>query len=140
MILVDSSVWIDWLRGNDNWPCHTFRDLLQDGAELVTCDRILQEVTQGIAAEKMAVQVEASMLQLTCLNTGGIATARAAATYFRKLRALGLTIRSSNDVVIAALAIEHKLSLLHNDRDFEAIARHTTLKTLRAPKKNSSLR
>lgn len=135
MILVDSSVWIDWLRGNDNWPCRRFRELLQEGAELVTCDRILQEVTQGIATEKMAAQVEARMLRLTCLDTGGIATARAAATYFRKLRALGLTIRSSNDVVIAVIAIEHKLSLLHNDRDFEAIALHTTLKTLRAPKK-----
>jgi predicted nucleic acid-binding protein len=135
MTLVDSSVWIDWLRGNDNWPCRRFHELLQEGAELVTCDRILQEVTQGIATEKMAAQVEARMLRLTCLDTGGIATARIAATYFRKLRALGLTIRSSNDVVIAALAIEHKLSLLHNDRDFEAIALHTTLKTLRAPKK-----
>jgi predicted nucleic acid-binding protein len=135
MILVDSSVWIDWLRGNDNWPCRRFRELLQEGAELVTCDRILQEVTQGIATEKMAAQVEARMLRLTCLDTGGIATARIAATYFRKLRALGLTIRSSNDVVIAALAIEHKLSLLHNDRDFEAIALHTALKTLCAPKK-----
>jgi predicted nucleic acid-binding protein len=135
MILVDSSVWIDWLHGNDNWPCRRFRELLQEGAELVTCDRILQEVTQGIATEKMAAQVEARMLRLTCLDTGGIATARTAATYFRKLRALGLTIRSSNDVVIAALAIEHKLSLLHNDRDFEAIALHTTLKILCAPKK-----
>jgi predicted nucleic acid-binding protein len=135
VILVDSSVWIDWLRGNDNWPCRRFRELLQEGAELVTCDRILQEVTQGIATEKMAAQVEARMLRLTCLDTGGIATAHAAATYFRKLRALGLTIRSSNDVVIAAIAIEHQLSLLHNDRDFEAIALHTALKTLRAPKK-----
>lgn len=131
MILVDTSVWIDWLLDHDTLAAQTLDSLLDEPGAIVLCDRIVQEVVQGIRDDAEAREVERRLRVFECLDTGGVALALASAELYRKLRKKGITIRSSNDVVIAALCIQHSLALLHNDRDFDLLAKHTALRTVR---------
>ncbi len=131
MILVDTSVWIDWLRNHDNTATETLNALLDQPAQLVLCDRVVQEILQGIRDDKEVREVERHLRLFACLDTGGLDLALASAKLYRQLRKKGITIRAGNDVVIAALCIQHDIGLLHSDRDFEAIARHTALQIVK---------
>jgi predicted nucleic acid-binding protein len=127
MMLVDTSVWIELLNGKVGSKL-TEADLL----DIVTCGPILQEVLQGLSDDPASEALRESLLALPVLsNPVPIALFLSAAEIYRLGRAKGYTIRSSTDCLIAAIAIENGVPVWHKDRDFEAVARYTSLRTRR---------
>ena len=121
MLVVDSSVWIDFFNGAASPARATLRRLLGDGdTEIVVPDLVLFEVLRGFRHERDYLQAESLMLTLTVESTGGKALALKAAQHYRSLRAAGITVRSAVDVLVAAFCIDRGYSLLHADRDFDA--------------------
>ena len=118
MILVDSSVWIDYFRGIAT-PQSDRLDALLGSEPIVTGDLILAEVLQGFAAERDFDLALGLLTELDVIEIGGQAIAIQAARNFRILRARGVTIRKTVDTLIATRCIENRLSLLHSDRDFD---------------------
>ena len=121
MLVVDSSVWIDFFNGAPSPARATLRRLLGDGeTEIVVPDLVLFEVLRGFRDERHYLQAESLMLTLTVESTGGAALALKAAQHYRSLRAAGITVRSAVDVLVATFCIDRGYSLLHADRDFDA--------------------
>jgi predicted nucleic acid-binding protein len=121
MLVVDSSVWIDFFNGAPSPARATLRRLLGDGdTEIVVPDLVLFEVLRGFRDERHYLQAESLMLTLTVESTGGAALALKAAQHYRSLRAAGITVRSAVDVLVAAFCIDRGYALLHADRDFDA--------------------
>jgi len=127
VVIADTSVWVDFLRGAQAPHCDRMA-LLLDDQSIALCDRVLQEVLQGVSDEREFRTVSARLLALPCFNLGGHALALAAARNYRRMRRLGLTPRSATDVLIATFCVEEGHELLHNDRDFDLMARHLGLK------------
>lgn len=129
MILVDSSVWIDYFRGTPTPQADTLDRLL--GVELLsTGDLILAEVLQGFEDEQHFDIAKRMLMSLEIINLGGVDIGIQAAKNFRALRRLGVTIRKTIDTVIATRCIESGYHLLHNDRDFDPFAKHLGLRVL----------
>ena len=126
MILVDSSVWIDYFRGLATPETDRLHALL--GTEpLLVGDLILTEVLQGFTADR---DFEAGRTLLeTCdlIEIGGHEVALAAARHFRTLRAKGVTVRKTIDTLIATRCIMDGLALLYSDRDFDPFVEHLGL-------------
>ena len=131
MVIADTSVWVDFLRGLEAPHCETLALLLEE-QEIALCDRVLQEVLQGVRGDVEYRRVSNRLLALPCYNLGGPALALAAAHNYRRLRRLGVTPRSATDVLIATFCIEDGHELLHGDRDFGPFAKHLGLKVARA--------
>lgn len=132
MILVDTSVWIDFFAGRDLPHVQTLEHLLQTDADLALCGIILTEILQGIAADNQYQQVQDYLQPLLRLEITESVWLSAADLY-RTLRKRGMTIRKTNDCVIAATALHYECCLLHNDRDFAAIQQYFPLQTQCAP-------
>lgn len=127
MILVDSSVWIDYLRGIRT-PQADRLDSLLGVAPLAIGDLILTEVLQGCASDREFDEVRRTLSALELVVLGGADVAIEAARNYRTLRALGVTVRKTIDTVIATRCIVSDHELLHDDRDFEPFAQHLGLK------------
>ena len=126
MIVVDSSVWIDFINGQSAPHVRRLHEVL--GAnEIIVGDLMLCEVLQGLAGERAAKEVEALLRRCDIVSMGGDAIAVAAARNFRRLRRLGITIRTTIDLLIGTWCIEQRTPLLHNDNDFRPMARHLGL-------------
>ena len=119
MILVDSSVWIDYFRGSSTAGAEKLDALLQDEPVLVG-DLILAEVLQGFAKDSEFAQAAKALALLDSVDLGGRKIAIQAAKNHRKLRAQGITVPKTIDTLIATWCIAHDCRLLHNDRDFDA--------------------
>lgn len=131
MILVDSSVWIDYFRGNSTPQAEALDGLL--GSEpLAIGDLILTEVLQGFASDLDFERARQLLTSLIVVELGGEDIAVQAAKNFRSLRRLGITIRKTIDTVIATRCIESGYTLLHSDRDFDAFAKHLGLRVVPA--------
>jgi predicted nucleic acid-binding protein len=129
LILVDSSVWIDYFKGTSTAQTEKLDSLL--GQEpLAIGDLILVEVLQGFADEQDFNEAREMLTSLTVVELGGQEIAIQAARNFRALRRLGVTVRKTIDTVIATRCIESGFDLLHNDRDFDAFARHLGLRVV----------
>jgi predicted nucleic acid-binding protein len=129
VILVDSSVWIDYFRGNMTPQTERLDSLL--GSEPVAIgDLILTEVLQGFASDKEFNQAKKLLTLLIVVDLGGQDIAIQAAKNFRALRALGVTVRKTIDTVIATRCIEDGFTLLHSDRDFEPFVTHLGLRSI----------
>lgn len=129
MILVDSSVWIDYFKGTVTPETEKLDSLL--GSEpLAIGDLILTEVLQGFAAERDFEQARKLLTSLTVVDLGGEDIAIQAARHFRVLRSLGVTVRKTIDVIIATRCIESDYELLHSDRDFDAFVKHLGLRSV----------
>jgi len=127
MTLVDTSVWIELLNGSLGSRV-TEAELLN----FVTCGPVLQEVLQGLRDDSASEALGEGLLALPVLSDPlPIALFLSAAEIYRLGRGKGCTIRSSTDCLIAAIAIENGVPVWHKDRDFEAIARYTSLRTRR---------
>jgi predicted nucleic acid-binding protein len=123
VIVVDSSVWIDFLNGRA-LP-HVRRLQAGLGAdEIVLGDLMLCEVLQGLDSEAAAQEVEAWLRRFEIVPMAGDAIAVAAARNYRSLRRRGITVRKTIDLLIGTWCIEHRGPLLHNDSDFHPMARH----------------
>lgn len=129
MILVDSSVWVDYFRGVDSAPVEKL-DLLLGGEPLAIGDLILTEVLQGFTAERDFMTAKRLLMSLHVVEIGGADIAIQAALNFRALRALGITVRKTIDTLIATRCIESSYTLLHSDRDFEPFAQHLGLRVV----------
>ena len=122
MVLVDTAVWIDWLRGTPSPATLRLGLLLQDG-DAAIAPVILQELLQGAASPQALRTLRSRFEALPMLEpaAGGATHADAGALYAR-CRWAGITPRSPHDCLIAQLALAHAVPLLHDDRDFDRIA------------------
>jgi predicted nucleic acid-binding protein len=117
MILVDSSVWIDYFNGRDTIQTVKLDELL--GVELLGIgDLILTEVLQGFRSDADYRVAKQTLTSLTVFNMLGLEVAIKSADNFRELRKQGITIRKTVDVIIATFCIENRHSLLFSDKDF----------------------
>jgi predicted nucleic acid-binding protein len=130
LILVDSSVWIDFLRGTST-PQAEKLDTLLGVVPLAIGDLILTEVLQGCGPDKEFNAVRRMLSTLHLVTLGGPDVAVAAAKNFRKLRSLGVTVRKTIYTVIATRCMLDGHELLHSDRDFAAFEKHLGLKAVR---------
>jgi len=119
--LVDTTVWIDFFRGTDTPEVHELQRRIDAGEDICVCGVILTEVLQGICEDKDHASVSAAFDAFLFLPMTQRTFTRAADLY-RTLRRRGITIRNAVDCMIASVAIEHDIPLLHNDRDYEGIA------------------
>ena len=118
MVIVDTTVWIDYLNGARN-PETDWLHLQLDRQRLGLTDIILCEVLQGVRDERAAKVVESQLLRLAVFETGGVELARDAARNYRALRARGHTVRKTIDCLIATFCLRGQHSLLHRDKDFD---------------------
>jgi predicted nucleic acid-binding protein len=130
VILVDSSVWIDYFRGTGTRQTDTLDRLLGE-EPLAIGDLILTEVLQGFVADKDFNAARRMLGRLELVTLGGADIAVLAARHFRTLRALGVTVRKTIDTVIATRCIADGYQLLHSDRDFDPFERHLGLRCVR---------
>lgn len=131
MILIDSSVWIDYFRGNTTAQTEKLHSWL--GRQwLAVGDLMLTEVLQGFDRERDFQQAHKTLMALTIVEIGGQDVAVQAAENFRRLRGLGVTVRKTIDSLIATRCIMSGHQLLHSDRDFEPFAKHLGLRVVKA--------
>jgi predicted nucleic acid-binding protein len=126
VIVVDSTVWVDFLTGR-NAPHVRRLDAVLGTAEIIIGDLILCEVLQGLDNEREAREVEALLRRFQIVSMAGDLIAVAAARNFRSLRRRGITIRKTIDLLIGTWCIENHRPLLHNDKDFHPMALHLGL-------------
>jgi predicted nucleic acid-binding protein len=126
MIVVDSSVWIDFLNGRNAPHVKALRAVLGND-EIIVGDLMLCEVLQGLESERAARDVEALLRRFQIVPMVGGAIAVGAASNFRSLRRRGITIRKTIDLLIGTWCIENRRPLLHNDSDFRPMARYLGL-------------
>ena len=131
MILVDSSVWIDFFRGGETAQTQQL-DLLLGQEPLAVGDLILAEVLQGFTSEKDFNQAKKLLMGLDVVEIGGQEIAIQAAKNFRTLRQQGVTIRKTIDTLIATKCIESGYALLYSDRDFDPFVEHLGLRSVMA--------
>jgi predicted nucleic acid-binding protein len=129
LILVDSSVWIDYFKGTITIQTQKLDGLLGH-QPLAIGDLILTEVLQGFANERDFNIARKMLRALTVVDLGGQDIAIQAAKNFRALRRLGVTVRKTIDTVIATRCIESGYDLLHNNRDFDPFAKHLGLRVV----------
>lgn len=129
MLVVDSSVWIDFFVGAEHSAVDQLAQLLDHGeVRIVVPDLVLFEVLRGFRHERDLRQASLLMQGLSIEICGGEATALAAVQHYRDLRAAGYTVRSGIDTLVAAFCIENDYALLHKDRDFDALETRRGLK------------
>lgn len=126
MLLVDTSVWIDFFAGRGQPQVARLEQGLREGEDLALCGIVLTEIPRGIRDDQTYRQVRQRPRPLVMLPIAE-ATFVQAAQIFRGPRGNGITIRKTNDCIIAATALAHHSALLHNDKDFTAIASHYPL-------------
>lgn len=128
MIIVDSSVWIDYFTGKSTPGTDKLDSLL--GEYLVAIgDLMLVEVLQGFRVDKDYRHARKLLLSLTVVNMLDTSIALKSAANFRTLRKKGITVRKTIDAIIATYCIENRLPLLHSDKDFQPFQKHLKLKT-----------
>ena len=126
MIVVDSSVWIDFLNGNATPEVGRLSSLL--GTEpLLVGDVILLEVLQGVRSQANAQRVEAALRRFDIVPMLSPELAMIAAAHYRRLRGVGITVRKTIDMIIGTFCIARGHALLTADRDFAPLARHLGL-------------
>jgi len=117
MVIVDSSVWIDYFNGTDN-SATSFLDRILGVQEIALGDLILTEVLQGFKSDKDFSQAKQVLRNFHLVEMLGVERAINAAKKFRELRKSGITVRKTNDVIIASFCIDEKIPLLFTDKDF----------------------
>ncbi|MGA2892460.1 MAG: PIN domain nuclease [Xanthobacteraceae bacterium] len=126
MIVVDSSVWIDFLSGRDLAHVRRLRASFAV-EEIAVGDVMLREVLQGVPDERSDREVESVLRRFAIVTMAGDAITVTAARNFRYLRRVGITVRKTIDLLIGTWCIEYRVALLHNDSDFRPMARHLGL-------------
>jgi hypothetical protein len=130
MVLVDTSVWIDFFRGKSTPEICELEQLLGEGEDICTCGIILTEVLQGIRENSDYRKTLARFDAFLYLPMNR-STFLAAASLYRSLRRKGVTIRKPVDCMIAAVSMEHDVPLMHHDRDFDPMETHCGLKVFK---------
>ncbi|RJQ76326.1 MAG: PIN domain nuclease [Desulfobacteraceae bacterium] len=129
MVLVDSSVWIDYFNGAATRQTEILDQMLQQ-IPLITGDLILVEVLQGFRDDNDFKKAQEIMGILPCREMCGHDIAIQSAENYRKLRKKGITVRKTIDVIIGTFCIAEKIPLLHTDKDFDPMVEYLGLKTI----------
>jgi predicted nucleic acid-binding protein len=132
VILVDSSVWIDFFRGTSNAATDHLVKLLKNGpaeVDVGVADLVVYEVMRGFDLRKDQARAKDLLLPLVVVEIGGLENSLLAAEHYNILRGQGFTIRSPIDVLLASYCITHGHTLLHRDADFDVME---TLRGLKA--------
>jgi predicted nucleic acid-binding protein len=127
MILVDSSVWIDFFKKNQTNQTKILEDSIQNEIEVFITEIIYTEILLGIKDDNQYNKTKSILEQLSFLKPKSIDTYTKAVEIFRNCRSKGITIRSTIDCIISSIAIENNISLLTSDKDFIGIAKYTNL-------------
>jgi predicted nucleic acid-binding protein len=129
LVIIDSTVWIDYLGGVDNshtrWLQHNVQRKRLGMTDLNLC-----EILQGARSHAAFADLRLELSRFKIFNSGGEALAIAAAANYRTLRSRGYTVRGTIDCLIATFCIQHNHSLLHNDRDFDPFEQHLELRVV----------
>jgi predicted nucleic acid-binding protein len=128
MIIVDTSVWIDYFNGSENEETNILDSALEDG-EVAIGDLIFLEILQGFRNDKDYKQAKNMLLSLEQYEMFGHKMVTKCAENYRSLRKKGITIRKTADVIIATFCIENQVPLLFSDRDFLPFVKHLKLAT-----------
>jgi len=129
VILVDSSVWIAHLKGKTTPATEKLRAAAANEPLLVG-DLIMLEVLQGARNEAHAARIERALREYAIVPLLDVGLAARAARNYRRLRELGVTVRKTADIIIGTFCIEHRHTLLHDDRDFAPMQDHLGLQVL----------
>jgi len=129
MILVDSSVWIDFFKGSNTDPVQILERLLQEEEDLSLSDYILTEVLQGFKKDTDFERARKYFLLFPIYSLSSPGSYIQAARIYRLCRQRGITIRNTMDCLIAQTALENDLVLLHDDSDFDRLAEVIPLAT-----------
>ncbi len=132
MILVDTSVWVDFLRGINSKERRVLHRLIEEDEEAALTEIIVTEILQGISKDDDFEKLKKCLLEFPIYKPKGIETYIRAAEIYRECRKSGKTVRKTIDCLIAAICIENDLILLHKDNDFDRIEACTELKCYRA--------
>jgi hypothetical protein len=130
MVLVDTTVWVDFFSANSHPHVEALEKLIAEREDICLCGVILTEILQGIRDDAEFKKTRDLLANLVFLPTS-YSVYLSSAEIYRALRRKGITIRKSVDCMIAAVAIEHKIPLLHNDKDFIPIEKHFDLKCMK---------
>ncbi len=128
MILADSSAWIPYLRAADHPLRWTMRRLIEREADVAVTEPVVMELLAGARGEREVRQIRVRLLSLPLLRLEGLADYERAALLYRTCRRAGETVRGLVDCVIAAVALREGAEILHDNADFDAIARHSELR------------
>jgi hypothetical protein len=128
MIVVDSSVWIGHFRNVDSAAVRTLRTL-DDPNDILVGDLILLEALQGARDDRHAALIEQNLRRFAVEPMLGADLAVQAAKNYRLMRAHGVQVRKTIDLIIGTFCIARGHRLLHDDRDFEPMAKHLGLRT-----------
>ncbi|MCK5594840.1 PIN domain nuclease [bacterium] len=130
MVIVDTTVWIDFFRDCQKPHVSVLESFIRQKENLCICGIILTEVLQGIREKRDYEKTKNLFDKLIFLPMTHTTFIKSAEIY-RLLRSRGITVRKPVDCMIASVAIEHKIPLLHNDRDFDPIEKHCGLKSVK---------
>jgi len=128
MVIVDTTVWVDYFRGTKNSQTD-WLDRELDRRRIGLTDLILCEILQGLPAERQARLALTALGRFEIYSMGGTELAVAAARNFRFLRARGRVVRKTVDCLIASFCFGQGFELLHSDRDYEPFVEFLGLKT-----------
>ncbi len=129
MVIVDSTVWVDYFNGQQT-PETDWLDTRLDQERLGLTTIILSEVLQGVRDDRAAAHVEKELLKLEVFEAASVTLAVEAARNYRALRRRGKTVRKTIDVLIATFCLLEAHSLLHSDRDFDPFEEWLGLKVI----------
>lgn len=127
MIMVDTSAWVEYLRDTDSATCERVDELLRKDVPIAGTDVIWMELLAGARSDGQSLNLERLLDRTTHLPVRPLLDYTAAARVYRACRRGGFTPRSMADCLIAVVAMDHKVAVLHHDRDFDRIAEHTGL-------------
>ena len=129
-MIVDTSVWIDFFNGVQNRQSDFLNDAIESDKTIYLHSIILMEILQGFRSDRNHAAVKDILLSYQFVMEDAVPDAIGASDLYRSLKKQGITIRKSLDCLIAYSAIKNGLPLLHKDRDFDIIAKHTKLKLI----------
>ncbi|CAN5682193.1 type II toxin-antitoxin system toxin ribonuclease VapC11 [soil metagenome] len=134
MIVVDTTVWVDFFAGRTDEPhVAELLRLIDIDAGVALTDVILAEILQGLRDNRTAVRVDKRLAPFDILRLDTLNDFRRAAALYRQARSRGKTIRRTLDCLIAAVCVREDCAILHNDRDFDHLADVTDLVVHKAP-------
>jgi predicted nucleic acid-binding protein len=125
--LVDTSAWVEFLRGTGSPTHRVVRELLERDAPIHTTDVVIMEVLAGARDEEHHRRLHRLLARCDYLPVGGLASYEAAAGLYQTCRRAGETVRVLTDCLIGVVALRVGVPVLHNDRDFDILARHAGL-------------
>ena len=130
MIVVDTSVWVDFFRDRGTWQVEHLAALISADDPVALTDVVLTEILQGLPNDREARRVERRLLAFDVLRLDTLDDFRRAASLYRQARTRGITIRRTLDCLIASVCVRHGVPLLHADADFDRLAGCTKLRVV----------